>query len=222
MNYKLGVLIIIVIIITGFIKILIKFKKVKNNISECENYRYKVCEFIEKINQDEFSYEVFEYLNSQSYSIQKIIGAFGVAANYKPSYANYFITNYDIIINEVNNLLSCYSNGFRKGISDSLIMIDSSIGKYMGYAEDKRKKVFKDLCNPFVWIREGVRAIVTFPIFFMYWTGIIEYSNYNKIQNNKIVRFGSVIFGTLGFISTLITIITGYEPFMNIISSFIK
>ncbi|SFI95351.1 hypothetical protein SAMN02910355_0289 [Terrisporobacter glycolicus] len=222
MNYKLGVLIIIVIIITGFIKILIKSKKVRNNISECENYRHEVGEFIEKIHQDEFSYEAFEYLNSQSYSIQKIIGVFGVAADYKPSCADYFIPNYQIIINEVNNLLSCYSNGFRKGISDSIIMIDSSIGKYIGYAENKRKKMLKDLRNPFVWIREGVRAIVTFPIFFLYWTGIIEYSNYNKIQNNKIIRFGSVFLGTLGFISTLITIITGYEPFMNIVSSFIK
>ena len=221
MNYKFGILTVVLIMILGFIKIFIKVKKMQSDISQCEKYRGKLGEFTDRLSKNDFSYQTFEYLNSKSCIIQEIIGSFGIAANYKPAYSNYFISNYDIIVNEVNNLLNYHSNRYQKGISDSLIMIDSSLSKYIGYAQNKKDKLSKNLLNPFVWIREGIRAIVTFPIFFMYWTGIIEYSHYNKIQNNILFKVIGVIIGTLGFIETLMAIVTGYQPFMNIIKSII-
>lgn len=218
----MGVLSIIVFVSIGFIKIKIDLRKIADDIKKCEEYRGKLKEFKVKIENNEFSSEIFEYLNYKSGTIQNLIGYFGIAVNYKPPYSNYILRNYQIIINELSYLYDYYSNNMQNLIFDSLMTMDSCILKYIGYVKDKEEKLLKGLYNPFIWLREGIRIIVQFPIFFLYWTGIIKYAKYTKILDNILFKIFSVIAGTLGFLGTIITIVTGYENFINIVSQFIK
>jgi len=63
----------------------------------------------------------------------------------------------------------------------------------------------------------GVRVVVGLPIYLLYWTGLIQYSSYSKIKSNIIIKFIGFLVGAIGFISAIVTIITGYEPFIEII-----
>lgn len=218
----MGVLSIIVFVSIGFIKIKIDLRKIADNIKKCEEYRGKLKEFKVKIENNEFSSEIFEYLNYKSGTIQNLIGYFGIAVSYKPPYSNYILRNYQIIINELSYLYDYYSNNMQNLIFDSLMTMDSCILKYIGHVKDKEEKLLKGLYNPFIWLREGIRIIVQFPIFFLYWTGIIKYAKYTKILDNILFKIFSAIAGTLGFLGTIITIVTGYENFINIVSQFIK
>ena len=214
MRYIGAFFIIIVFIGIGFIKIKRDLSKIADNIKKCEEYRGKLKEFKVKIENNEFSSDIFEYLNCKSVIIQNLIGCFGIAANYKPPYSSYIIPDYQIIINELSCLYNYYSNNMKDLIFDSLMTMDNCILKYIGYV--------KDLYNPFILIREGIRIIVQFPIFFLYWTGIIKYARYTKILDNTLFKIFSVIAGTLGFLGTIITIVTEYENFINTVSQFIK
>jgi hypothetical protein len=64
-------------------------------------------------------------------------------------------------------------------------------------------------------LREGIRVIVGFPVYFLYWTNLIQYSSYSKIKSNIIMKIIGFLVGTIGFISAIVTIITGYEPFVE-------
>jgi len=100
-------------------------------------------------------------------------------------------------------------------------MIDDILLTYIGYLEKNSEELTKELKNPFVWFREGVRFIVTFPIYLMHWSGLIRYNTYSSISNNIFVKFISFIVGIIAFISSIVTIVTGYTAFTEIIHNFI-
>lgn len=102
-------------------------------------------------------------------------------------------------------------------LEETINMIDEVLLTYIGAQSDTVKDAKKELRNPLIWLREGVRFIVTSPISLFYWSGLMQYSTYNTISNNFFVKMVSFLIGFTGLVSSIITIFTGYTPFKNLI-----
>ncbi|GAB6928875.1 hypothetical protein JCM10914A_28580 [Paenibacillus sp. JCM 10914] len=113
-------------------------------------------------------------------------------------------------------------NGFglnldRKILQETIRMIDDMLLTFIGAADNWVNEAQKELKNPLIWLREGVRFVVTSPVSLMYWSGLIRYRTYNTLSNNFLVKLLSFLIGVIGFVSSIVTIVTGYTPFRSLI-----
>ncbi|PNQ84112.1 hypothetical protein C1T20_19295 [Paenibacillus polymyxa] len=176
------------------------------------------------VHQELFDSEKYQWLMMNSSKMQTMMGSYGVAS-YKPPFANYMYNNYQLVVNGIREIkdnfqraAGSYGLSFEKRwVIESISMVDDALLTYVGAISDALDEVKKDSKNPLIWLREGVRFIVTSPISLMYWSGLIKYRTYNVISNNFFVKLLSFLIGIIGFVSSIVTIVTGYTPFKSLI-----
>lgn len=221
MNRIIAIIILVSLFLIGFIKLYFNLSNIEKKNNKVVCFKTKLADFEEELKSKGFNNEIYEYLVLKSAVVQNTIGAFGVG-DMKQPYSNEVIRDYHIIVNEVNNFYIYYDRGLDHQLGDSIMYVKLSITKYIGYIDNRMLDLKTELKNPLIWLREGIRAVVLFPIDFLYWTEIIQYSNYTIIKNNIVVKILSVLIGTIGFISAIVTIVTGYQPLIEIIDSMVK
>jgi hypothetical protein len=155
--------------------------------------------------------------------MQKRISVSGISCDYKPAGANYIVKGYQVILNGISNLLTEYRQfgdlGFgRNMVHDEATFIDDMLLTYMGGLNTEYDQGLSEVKNPLIWLREGVRTIVVMPISLMYWSGLIQYRTYSILANNFLVKFIAFLVAFIGLIGSIVTIFTGYEPFLKIIN----
>lgn len=225
MNTWIPLTIIALVIFIGFMKSYTNYNNKSNQnefaIEFLNNYR----EFCDELFKNNFNEEKYQWLKLNSSKMQSSMGRYGTAASYKPSGANYFFQNYQIIVNslpEIRNQYRRMIDGFGlsfewRMLEETVRMIEEALLTYIGARSNTVEDAKKELRNPLIWLREGVRFIVTSPISLFYWSGLMQYSTYNTISNNFFVKLISFLIGLIGLISSIVTIVTGYTPFKNII-----
>lgn len=230
MDKWIAFIFIIAIFIFGIIKISLKFvnnqKKLNFTIDFINHFR----KFGQGIMNDNYDSETYEWLKRHSYKMQTLTGAFGIAQAYKPAFANYQYTNYQIIINGISEIRSSYlrmDRGFGylslelTNLRELIMLQDDVLLTYSGHLENASSNIKNELKNPLIWFREGIQFIITLPISLFYWSGLMKYGTYYKLNNNFIIRLISFIIGLIAFISSIITIITGYEPFLKFLQEYL-
>lgn len=213
---------IVVVCILGVTKLILdRINYIKDNNFACEfldNYR----KFSSEIMKDNLSNKEYEWLKLNSVKMQKQMGGLGIAHAYKPAFDNYMYNNYQVIINSISHIkdmcIQNYGSSWGKQtIYSEVSFVDDMLLTYVGDLHNKLDYNVTELKNPLIWIREGVRFIITLPIIIMYWSGIMKYSTYNSLSNNFIVKLISFLVALIGLISSIVTIVTGYNPFIDII-----
>ncbi len=214
---------VIALCIIGFIKVAVSLR---NTVKEREfaieflsNYR----EFSNKLFQDNVDDELYQWLKLNGAKMQKRISISGISCNYKPAGANYIVKGYQLILNGVSNLLREYHQfgdlGFgRNMVHDEATLIDDTLLTYMGGLNSEYDQGISEAKNPLIWLREGVRTIVVMPISLMYWSGLIQYRTYSILSNNFLIKLIAFLVAFIGLIGSIVTIVTGYEPFIKIIN----
>jgi len=143
-----------------------------------------------------------------------MIGTFGVMS-YKPTFQNYMIHNYNIIINTIPK--------FREGPIESFDVnsVDDCLLRYLGHLEELSIDTQRNLRNPIIWFREGFKEIISIPIFLLNWFGII--SN-KRLSSIKASVFYKIITGLIAFVtlvSGIVTIVVGYDQTIEFIKRII-
>lgn len=208
-----SIIVMIGIPLIGLLNIIYRIINLYANKKVVQLYETKLNSLIKLLNENKNISKEYDYLNKKCYEVQNILGIYGIAIDYIDPIRNVKFKNYQILTNCTNEIAAYSRAGINKFAIESGQIINDCIGKYLGYVETETKKLLWSLINPFIWIRDGIRVIVRLPIYLLYWTGIIEYSNYIKMETSIITK----IIDVLGFVGTVITIVTGYEPFVNII-----
>jgi len=190
-------------------------------------YLNKFREFSSDLFQGNINSELYQWLKLNSVKIQKQVSTYGISCNYKPAGANYMIKGYQLIINGISNMLTTYRqfSGFGLGISilqEEASSIDDTLLTYIGELDSNYESIFSEMKNPLIWLREGIRSIVVLPISLIYWSGLIHYRTYNILTNNFFVKLIAFMVTVIGLLSSLITIVTGYEPFWESIENIKK
>lgn len=219
-------IITIIIFCIGLVRSIYDYYNVlkRNNFSfdYINNFRKFGSQLVE---QEHFDSENYQWLMMNSSKMQTMMGSYGIASSYKPPFANFMYNNYQLVVNGIREIkdnfqraAGSYGLSFEKRwVIESINIVDDALLTFVGAIGDVLDEAKKDLKNPLIWLREGVRFIVTSPISLMYWSGLMKYRTYNVISNNLFVKFLSFLIGIIGFVSSIVTIVTGYTPFKSII-----
>ncbi|WCK57342.1 hypothetical protein PP175_29570 (plasmid) [Aneurinibacillus sp. Ricciae_BoGa-3] len=232
MGNWLGIYIIIFVCVLGLLRNFNKYKDITKKNEFTTQFLSAYREFCSDLAKNCVQIDKYEWLKINSVKIQKMMGKYGIADTYQPAGVTYLLRDYAIILNGISEVYEL-SRRMYQGIGspldfeismfqESARMIDDSLLMYYGVLKNDSEDKLKELINPFIWLRDGVRGIVTFPIYLLYWSGLMQYATYNKVNNNFVVKFISLIFSVLGVVSSVVTVVTGYTPFITILNGFIK
>ncbi|WP_424765706.1 hypothetical protein [Paenibacillus sp. sgz302251] len=218
----LYIIITIFLLILGITSILSSIRTFKTQLYFCREFIDKFTTYKKSIYDNNENHEVYLWLVGNSAKMQREIGGYGIMSHMIDG--NFQYRNFQIILNLIPRIREIHretSGGyglrfeylqlekFIAMIGECLIRYDTELNYTIG-------NLTKELTNPFVWLRKGIQSIVTFPIIFFHWTGVIQYSSYSKLSDNFFVKFISSSIVIIGFISSIITIVTGFNPFVDI------
>lgn len=214
------IFVILAILVVGFIQVRKQHVTVIESVNFANDYRNKYIEFVNKYNKtfNHFNNSgkvdevLYNWLTMKAYNIQITIGSFGIVS-YQPPFGGYILRDYEIIVNVIPK--------FRNGQIEPLEIttLDDCLVRYIGYKESYRNDTVANLTNPIIWFREGIRDILSIPIFILSLFGIISNRTVNSIKESFIYKViaGSIALTTL--VSGLVIIVVGYDSTMRFLST---
>jgi len=202
----------ILVVLIGFIDVLKRRFRVIEQIDFANVYRNKFIDLSNKFfqNYDRFSHsgnldnELYVWLTMNVNKIQSYLGSFGIMS-YKPAYQNYMINNYQIIINTLPK--------FREGKIEhfDVASADDCLLRYIGHLEEVGKETIKNLKNPIIWFREGIKIIISYPIIILSWFGIFSRRTVGTITDSPVFKIIAGLIALVTLASGLVTIFVGYD-----------
>jgi hypothetical protein len=212
---------IIVILAIGAYRLLARRKRLveKNNFSI--EYLTKLKQYVDSRGRDG---DTFGWLIHQSVKMQSHMGQLGVM-DFKPPAANYYIRNFQLIINGVPELPKAFQEDqFFTTINlanqySSLLM--ESIVRYHGVLDESLKDVTKDLKNPIVIFREGVKAIISLPLYLLEWLGLGGNAIMNSSAGRLLIRLITGIVSLTAFVSAVVSLVVGWDSFVTILKKYL-
>lgn len=215
MSNFLFIAIIMLIMIIGLGKICTSINAINIRMDFTQEYLKKFGEFCIKINQGSFDNEKYIWLTSNVAKIQDELGENGIVFNYHPPYAGYMYKRYQLLVNTLPRI--------RTGQADriDIAACEDALIRHWGSLRELHSNYIGYIKNPFIWLREGINLLITFPIRLAYWFGLFEYGFLVKVTNNIFVRTLGFIVGIIGLISSIMTIAIGWNDFCFLIKTFL-
>jgi hypothetical protein len=121
------------------------------------------------------------------------------------------IPDLDRIIKET--ILQDQARQYVKTIHESLL-------RHLGVTEELLEEKYKEIKNPIIWLREGTRFVLSFPIRVLEWFGIFSEGIAYRLYSNLVVTKISGVIAFIGLFSGILTIVVGWEEFSNISSEY--
>lgn len=217
-----AILVIAIVLIIGYVQTRSEYKDLRKRKDLIVEFGNKFNEFCK---QSEFDNQLYFWLVQNSVLVQSELGSFGIVA-YKPPSANYMIPNYQVIVNLIPEL--------RREKTDNSMFRDMAIYhehanlclevliRYLGLLEKWLGEATIELRNPFIWLRNGVQAVLLIPLYLLNWFGVLGKSTIGKFTQNIFFKSISAIVAIIGLLSSLVTIIIGWDEFSKLISIVIK
>lgn len=208
MEFKWIILILIILIpIIGFFYIRVQLDTLNKNLQFSEEFLGKFDKFIQSKGMDDFSYE---WLLRNSGRMQKKLGLIGIAVQYKPPFANYYYTNYQIIINTLP-LLRQSIDASSSLAYDYYMSIWETLQRFIGEINEEKEIIIKKIKNPLILFFTGVSYILSFPIRVLQWVGIISSSVVTDVEKTSIFKFLALLISLIGLIASILEIIDGWD-----------
>ncbi|MEX6700184.1 hypothetical protein ABS315_11245 [Peribacillus frigoritolerans] len=174
-----------------------------------ESYVLYLDKFLNSGTQSEEESQLYTYLIKKSRKAQELLGSSGLI-DYRPAFANYMVSNYPLVANIVQSLRNPAI------LSDELQWVNNFLLIRISKYEETIARIKREMKNPIQLLQEGVQFFVTFPITLLYWSGIIKYGTFMKISDNIIVKFINFIIIIVGLMSSLVTIVAGWDSVKEI------
>jgi hypothetical protein len=210
-------IIICVVGLYGLLKLIIELRKygIRNEFG---------VEFLENLKKywesNGADLEAYGWLIHRSNKMQGEMGGLGVVHNYKPPYQNYMITNYSIILNMIPELRKCLEDDLlsRNLAHQYMSALQESLVRYLGSIEDKQEVITKEIKNPIKWFRDGVRDILALPAYLLGWLGVISETAAKRLVSSLLFSAISGIVALVGFVSAIVTIVIGWDQFLDVVN----
>ncbi|PEW67021.1 hypothetical protein CN448_19015 [Bacillus cereus] len=209
----------LVLILVGFIKNVMKLIKLNKNIEFLGQYTKNYVEYCnsylgKKIRSEEEN-KVYIKLIREAPKAQLLLMDAGYV-DYKLAGTWSYISNYQILINTVQTLRNPPAFG-----REEYEMLYNILVMQVSRIDELGEKTRKEIFNPIILLREGVQFFVTLPISLLFWTGLIKYSTQYKLSNNFFVKLISFLIIIIGLVSSIFTIVLGWEQFEEIVKRFL-
>lgn len=166
--------------------------------------------------------ELYTKLITSVDKMQAELGAEGIIAEMVDPLRNIKTRNYQMLINFLPEMRSgLYQEGgslMRTRFNQSMCMCDDMFHRHDGSLRRQIEYCEERKFNPFYCFAEGVRLIISFPIAVLEWMGIISDSRSGIITGSRIFKFIEGIGVVVGLISSVVTILLGYEEIVALLS----
>lgn len=217
MDKIIPVFILIGIIIFGFVTKLIELNDIIKRTNFTNDYHNKFIELINGItSKNFFDQQLYYELTLDVKSMQYELGSDGIA-HITDNLKGFSSSNYQLLINflpELRNVLREQDNTIMMyRYNQSAQDCDDMFIRHLGTLNEQEKSIRKNLLNPFSCFADGVKFIVSLPILILHWLGIISGITARKIRHNWFIELLNIILTLVGFISSLMSIIMGWNDF---------
>ncbi len=202
------IIILLVVLVIGFIRLLMKHRSLVNEANFAQEYLTKFRKFANSY-LNSFDGQLYDWLNHRLIKINSQIGILG-EVDYRPPFANYIVKNYQLIPNTLGEMRS------RMAHPSLVAKCDDILVRYIGLADDWLTTSSKRLKNPFVWLREGVQSILALPILVLNWLGVISITTVNSLNENLFFKVLSGLVALVGLLAGIVTIALGWERFLDL------
>lgn len=217
---KIFIIIIVSIVLImglGFLKNFHTFEQLLKKFDFIDMYSKKINLFIKdltnnNVDKSNYSWLILNQAKMQDYS-NDIVGV--------QYWEGYRVTkNYAIFINSLSKLSELSQMeyfGQKDDFNDYSRLLNGVVNNCISTTHLQIEKKRDLLKNPFILFQQGIQCLVLLPFSIFYWSGLMNYTSYNKIDENFITKIISLIFGMIGVFSGIMTIILGWEGFINLI-----
>lgn len=167
--------------------------------------------------------ELYTKLITSVDKMQAELGAEGIVAEMVDPLRNIKTRNYQMLINFLPEMRSgLYREAgslMLTRFNQSMCMCDDMFHRHDGTLRRQIEYCEGRLYNPFYCFAEGIRLIITCPVTVLEWMGIISDSRSGKITGSRIFRFVECVGIVVGLISSVVTVLLGYEEVFAILKA---
>jgi len=210
-----------IIILSSLFAIFLGWRSHKKNINSIEekinflyNYQNKFIAMATSYANNKFDEQIYIYLTENSNKVQIVLGQTG-RIYYKPPFSAFAYDNYPIVLNTIPQFRARTIENFDISSSD-----DTMIRKIGILKESKDYFISQDTITH--WFQLGSQMILALPIKVLEFFGILPHRCYNTITSSKIFKVINGIIWFLGLLSAVITIFTGWDAFIRILTMYFK
>jgi len=187
--------------------------QLSEQLAFAEEYRSELDALLERAEQ-----ATYEWLTLNANRMQAQMGPEGVV-NMRPPHANYIINNYAIVPNGLAEI--------RKFLSDDLLsrgnlptqyhaLIDDAILRHQGTLLEGRRINWASVRNPIKWLAVGTQAALALPLGLLVSLGVLPRAFASRVRSSSGFRVLSGLVATVGFVSGVFGLVTGWEQFIAI------
>lgn len=195
------------IAILGFFAALFDFAKTIRRIYFLKKFISRFRDFTGIQVRDRRSSQLSDWLTENSAVLQHDMGNWGLAIGKLPGLGN--VKNYPILIHTLTRM--------RNGDSErgEIVSCQDSLLHYLGVLKNHLWIHSKNVFNPFAWLRDGARIILLIPIYIVKWFGFFEGTSTENLAKTALIRVLTTILACVGLLGTIITIVTGWDEFIE-------
>lgn len=218
MDRLIVILSIVALSVIGVARIVVQLRSLGKKLEFVHEYLEKLKAYVEGHGADR---EAYGWMIHRSNKMQNQLGTGGIMAAYRPPFANYQYTNYPILLNMLPELRRAYEDSL---LSNNLAhqyatTIQEVLIRHAGTLEDRREAHLNQLRNPLIWFREGVRAVIAFPLSVLSWAGVLSVRAVGAITQSATFNVISGLVGLLTLLSAIMSIALGWQEFVKLVNA---
>lgn len=214
----------IILIVVGHVKKRIRIANYNKRYNFTVDFNNKFFDFVNDFTRTHYFDNVkYESVIRNVDKIQEELGADGVLSNFHDPLKGIQGRNYQLFMNIIPELRSMQSS------MDNSIMIErmnqlmglcqDALYRHVGNLERAIENSKKGLYNPVSCMGEAIRLLVGLPIDFLYWAGIFSYRKSDSVKRSKFYKIIANVIVFIGLISSIVTIVIGWDEFTEMIWS---
>ena len=228
MDRVIIILSVLFITLLGFIIRFIEYKRIFKRMDMTYDYRNRLIGFFNDLTSRRFfDDEVYISLVEDVSEMQIELGEDGIIAFLQDNLSRLQVRNYQILANFLPKLREYLME------VDEFSMVDFMKERYykeMGYCDNAfinhigklkslKESTYKMLINPIYSFTYGVAKIIFIPLWLLTSFGVLSTNIVKKIKRNKVVNFLTGIIALIAFASSVISIVVGWERFIEIVQN---
>lgn len=192
---------------------------VRERADFAHSFRELLLEYLSSGGRDHIAYA---RLIERSPRMQRELGSAGTMS-YRPAATNYIVHNYQIVLNMLPE--------YHREMHDDFLSTTQSPRYYAQSLQEALLRHRGELAeledrvavgrNPLAWFVTGVREILSAPVGLLRQFGVMSESSIERLSSSTVWRVLSGSVGLIAFISSIVTIVTGWTVFELIVRNYL-
>lgn len=227
MNSKMFIVVmLLLLILVGFILKRMELSKLIKRLNVTLEYNKTFVELMNDIFVEKrFDNEKYMWLTEKVNSMQRELGASGLIYHYTDPLKGFTAREYQLLINflpEIRGYMRQFDNSIMiERFDTSARLCTDMFIRHEGDLKEIIEKEGKQLFNPFSCLAEAVRYVIAMPFNILYWFGILPEGMLYRIKYSWLLKFINAIIILIGFIGSIITIVLGWDGFLEFLKQYL-